>query len=442
MKIDAVEQGAGQTAEISYTLPYRTGAAVTVAIVAAGAGIGSGHQHEGGRIFHLPAKARNDDLPVFHRPPQGLHHTLGHLRELVGKKYPVVSQGDLPGHYVSTVASTDEGSEGCAVVGSTERPAAYQAGGVRHQPGNRVYLAGNQRLLQRHWRQDSGYGLGDGTFPSARGTDENQVVPAADRHFGRPLGRLLPDYLRKIHISRRSFRRYFPVCIDFPVPDEQVFAVLSLQDREHLGEIVHPVNLRLPQFHRLHGGLSREDAAAKPHSHGHLGIRQGPRDRTDRTVQAQFAHYQVASEPRQISLCGGGYNAQGYGQVVAAAVLVQVGRREVDYYLLSGNMKVHGLKGRHRAEQTLLYGCIRQPHEMNSYTSVDFDLDDNRDGIDPYAFGTNNIYQHNSIITIFAGDAALYCHKKPFRYRPRRAGIPFHRGQRPHNRILCSDGSR
>lgn len=83
MKIDAVEQGAGQTAEISYTLPYRTGAAVTVAIVAAGAGIGSGHQHEGGRIFHLPAKARNDDLPVFHRPTEGLHHTLGHLRELV-----------------------------------------------------------------------------------------------------------------------------------------------------------------------------------------------------------------------------------------------------------------------------------------------------------------------------------------------------------------------
>ena len=235
-------------------------------------------------------------------------------------------------------------------------------------------------------------------------------MSSGHRHLRGPFCRLLTDNLREIHVRPVRFLAGGCPGILGAVPYQKVFPVFFfLQDRQHLFQVVHSVDACLPVLHRFQCRLGRKDAAFQSEVHRHLGIRQSTRHGADRPVQAQLPHDQIFIQPAKVSLPGCRNDAQRNGQIVSAAVFMQIRRCQVNHYLLSRNMEIHGLQSRHRAEQAFLYGYIRKPHQVNSYTPVDFYLYKHGNGIDPYAFRSNNVYQHNPIICIFAADAASNC---------------------------------
>ena len=201
-------------------------------------------------------------------------------------------------------------------------------------------------------------------------------MATADRYFRRPFGSFLPDDFGKIHVPASVRRLRGRPGIFRPVPDQQVVPVLLLlQHRQHVGQRVHSVDARLPEFGRLQCRLRRQDASLEAKPHRHFRIGQRSRHRTDRSIQAQLPHDQILVQSTQISLVGSGNNTQCDGEVVSAAVLMKIGGGQIDNYFLSGDVEIHRLQRSHRAEQALFHRHVRQPDQMYPNPAVDLDLD-------------------------------------------------------------------
>ena len=71
--------------------------------------------------------------------------------------------------------------------------------------------------------------------------------------------------------------------------------------------------------------------------------RKGSRYLAYATVQSQLSHDHELFQQRKFSLAGGSNDSQGNRYIISAALLVHVGRRQVDDYLLSGNTETHRL---------------------------------------------------------------------------------------------------
>ena len=96
LQVDAVEQGAGDAVQV---LLYLSGAAHAWlrggVVVAAGAGIHAGYEHEAGGIFHVALHARDTDLAVFQRLAEYFEHVAAEFGQLVQKENTVVGEADF-----------------------------------------------------------------------------------------------------------------------------------------------------------------------------------------------------------------------------------------------------------------------------------------------------------------------------------------------------------
>ncbi len=86
LKVDAIRDGTTELREVSGTLAHRTRAALALAVITAGTGVGGGDEHEGGGIDDLRLEAGDGDLAVLQRPPEGFQRGFRGLAELVGKQ--------------------------------------------------------------------------------------------------------------------------------------------------------------------------------------------------------------------------------------------------------------------------------------------------------------------------------------------------------------------
>ena len=82
------------------------------------------------------------------------------------------------------------------------------------------------------------------------------------------------------------------------------------------------------------------------------------------------------------------------GDVVAAALLVHIGRGQVNDNLFARNMETPGLQGRHRPQETLLDGGIGQAYQVDPDSQLDIDLDSYGYGFDAHALGAMDVNQH------------------------------------------------
>ena len=98
---------------------------------------------------------------------------------------------------------------------------------------------------------------------------------------------------------------------------------------------------------------------------------------------------------RHAALPGSGDDAKRDGNVVAAALLVHVGRGQVYYNFSARNMESHGLQGRYGPQKALFHCRVGKANEMYAYSSADFHLDSHRHGFDADAFRSMNINQHS-----------------------------------------------
>ena len=101
---------------------------------------------------------------------------------------------------------------------------------------------------------------------------------------------------------------------------------------------------------------------------------------------------------RQGPLLRRGNDAQGDGQVIAAALLVQIRGCQVDDNLLPGDAEPLRLQRCHRPQKALLHRRIGQSHQMNPDPQGDIHFHRHRNRLDPDALRSMYIYQHISFL--------------------------------------------
>ncbi len=315
-------------------------------IIPARTGIGSGHQHERGRVFQFHPQPGDGDLPVFQRAPERLDGSLGHLRQLVQEEHSVVGQGDFPGKDVVAPTPADNGRQGSTVMGCAERPFADESEHLaaplsRH----RINFAGLEGLFRGHGRQNPRQGPCQGAFPGARSADHYQVVSPGRGNFNGPLGPFLPDDVGEIH-ARRSLFLLLGLALGLPettgVPDKHFGRILFLfQDGQHIGQRLYPEEQGVPVLDRLHGRPGGQDGSRQALFHRQFHHGQRTRHLADRSVQTQLSHDNVASQSGQVPLPRSRDDSQGDGHVIPAPAFGQVGRRQVDDNFLSRHAETH-----------------------------------------------------------------------------------------------------
>ena len=132
----------------------------------------------------------------------------------------------------------------------------------------------------------------------------------------------------------------------------------AAQHRQNFIQIPYAIDPDAAQLDRFAGRSLRKDATIQAQLLSQLGHRKGARDLPQATVQAEFAHDQVAVQIRQAGLLGSGNDAQGDGQIIAAALFVQVGRRQVDDNLFARHPEAFGMQGRYGAQETFLDSSV------------------------------------------------------------------------------------
>ena len=217
-------------------------------------------------------------------------------------------------------------------------------------------------------------------------------------YFQSAFGCVLAYYLGEVHYVRLWLGGFIVLFCRGPVSDKQICAVfLSGKDAQDLFEVLDSVDFDVAVFDSLQGGVQRQNAAAELFPVGKLDYRQGPGDVTYATVQSELSHYHVLLQKWQLALLGGGNDAQGDRDVVAASFLVHVCRSEVDDDLFSRYAQAQRLQGGDGSQQTFLDGGVCKTDQMDAESGGDADLDKNRYSIDSDALGAMNVDEHGTI---------------------------------------------
>ena len=214
-------------------------------------------------------------------------------------------------------------------------------------------------------------------------------------HLNTPSRRILTNYFREIHIPPGRIHGHLPrlpVC--FRIPNEKVLRQTALQYPQYILQRFHPVNLRSGVVHRLQGGRFRQDTSPEPHLHGKFHHGKGPAHIPHASVKAQLSHNEVLTKHGHLPLTGRRHYPQRYGDVVAAALLVHIGRCQIDDYFLARHMVAQRLEGRHGAEEALFDGGIGKAHKVYPNAKGDIDLNVNEHGLYADNLCGIDIYKH------------------------------------------------
>ncbi len=403
LNVDTVHDGAAEFGEVRHALAGGAGAAVSLPIVSAGAGIGRRHQHEGSRVLHLGLEPGDGHLAVFQRPSKRFQRAFGRLAELVQEEDSICCQRHFSGQDGIPASAAQHGRFGGRYVRRPERPGPHEAQSAGGSACHRIHLGRNEAFLQAHGRQNTCERLGNGTFPAARSADKKNIVLPRTGNFHPAFGPFLANDIGKIHVAvPRPGQCFLRLPVQFRVPDEQVRRVfLFFQDAQHVLELPYPEDIHPGIIHRFERRLFRENTSAKslPERQFHHGQRSiyG----ADTAIQAQFPHDEVLVQGSQVALPGSRNDSEGDGQVVTTSLLMEIGRGQVNHDFLAGDVKPLGLQGRHRTEETLLDGGIGQSYQVNPHPQGDIHFHRNGNGVNSHAFGAMNVYEHRLIRYIF-----------------------------------------
>ena len=166
-----------------------------VAVIAAGAGVHGGHQHEAAGEHRAARHPAHRYLAVLHGLTQNLQCVPLELRQFVQKQHTVVGKAHLAG--AGHTAAARQGRRADAVVRAAEGPVAVQPA-AGQKPGHGVDLCGLQRFGLLHGRQNAGQALGQHGFARARAADEQNVVAAGGSDLHGPAGGRLAPHIRKV----------------------------------------------------------------------------------------------------------------------------------------------------------------------------------------------------------------------------------------------------
>ena len=101
-------------------------------------------------------------------------------------------------------------------------------------------------------------------------------------------------------------------------------------------------------------------------------------------VETEFTNHHILCEAVGTHLFVGSQYAYGERQVVAAALLADVGRTEIDGSIGNRRTDADVADGRLYAVVTLPYGSVGESGEVELYAARDIDFDGNGSGFQPH----------------------------------------------------------
>ena len=135
-------------------------------------------------------------FPIFHWLPEPFKNRTGKLRQLIQKKYSVMSQRNFSRSGYG--ATSRETSHGYGMMRTPEWSFPYDMFSLK-QTSHTVNLSYFQRFFPVHRRKYGSNTAGQHGLPGPGRTYHQQVMSPCRSNFHGPLGQLLPLYFRKIN---------------------------------------------------------------------------------------------------------------------------------------------------------------------------------------------------------------------------------------------------
>ena len=320
VKVNAVQQGAGDLLHIPGHLPVRTGApAGGMAPPSAPAGVHGAYQLEAGGQMQRASGPGHGDLAVFQGLAQGLQNIPVKFRELVQKQHAVVGQGDFPGPKHGAAAGKSRGGSG--VMGAAEGPPGQQGVEGIRQSRHGPHPGYRQGLLAGHVRQNGGQALGQHGLAGAGRADEQQVVAACGGNLQGAFSVFLPHDVLQIRQRR-------PVLLGLPYGSggEGSFA---FEMRGQGGHVRHAVDRQAPGqsgFGGVFRGNEQRLDAGFPGGQCHG---QDAADAPQRSGEGELAQKRGVFR-RRGQLSGSGQDSHKNGQIIQGPGLLLPRGGQVD----------------------------------------------------------------------------------------------------------------
>ncbi len=311
---------------------------------------------------------RDRHLTRFEWLPQGFEGAAPEFAEFVQEEHSAMGKRDLPRS--GRIAAADQPRRRDGVVRSTKGSLGPQ----RPRPTGPGNPGDLEDLFTGHRRQNGRHATGGKRLAGTGWADHQQTVTTGGSNLDRVpqarlaaqvfqvrKGRTLPDRTRHSHTARkRPARQAAEFCDALDGPD--------LDPRSHR---------RLRTV-----GLRQDDSPAGTRSR-HLGHRQCPAHRPDRTVQGQFSSQRPAGELLTGNLACGGEQRGCQGQVQPGTCLAYLGRGEVGGDSAHREFEAGVDQGGTDPLARLAYGRIGQTDDLETrQAAVDVNLDPNRTGRD------------------------------------------------------------
>ena len=258
VQVDAVEERSREPGAVALDHQRRAGAVVLgIAQIAAGAGIHSRHQHEGGGIGEAHRRTADTDLAVLQGLAQHLQDVLFEFRQFVQKQHAVVGQGDLAGP--GNGAAADQAGVGDGVVGRTEGANGDQsvAAGAAGRRWSGSWSSPGPRRSERAGRI-VGSRRASIVLPLPGGPTHQEIVASGRRDLEGPLDVLLAADLGEVIPLEGSAGENLP-----GVYPAGCGLALSAEKGDHLPQVPHAEDRQAVDDGRLRGVFLGKNATRR-----------------------------------------------------------------------------------------------------------------------------------------------------------------------------------
>ena len=276
-------------------------------------------------------------------------------------------------------AAADQRLQGRRMVRIAEGAAAAELA-LAEIARQRTHHRGLQRLLRFQGRQDAGQARRQHRLARAGRPDHQQVVAARRRHFEHALGALLALDLGEVGIARA-------ILGDQRLGQAELLLatqVIDQGEQRRRGDDRRPVGICvLEATPRGLAAAHRGADHAAPRRAGGNRRRQHAGNATERAVERQLAQHDVARDAVARHHAHGGQKTERDRQVVVAALLGEVGRREVDGDALRRQGKAKRAEGGAHALAAFADRLVGQAdHDEGELARRHQDLDVDRQHVD------------------------------------------------------------
>ncbi len=298
-----------------------------------------------------------------------------YLARVVKKKDSVVRQRDFSWRGIS--AATHQGNWRNSVVRSAVGPHREQGSALREFACHAVNLGGLERLAQGERRQNRWQSFRHHRLATAWRANEQDIVSSSACHLKGAFHHFLSAHLTEV--ERELALRPCKLCPS--VHHSGLERNLVVEELYHLRDIVDAVDVEVVDHGGFGGVVAGQDKTVELHLSRENRHGQSALYGLYRPVEREFAHNHISVKSFGTNLLVASKNANGNGQVIGRAFLLDVGRRHVDYHLFARKLKLSVGHSALHSLGTFLYCGIGKPHHHKSSAPVHRDLNLYRDGV-------------------------------------------------------------